>query len=183
MAILFVSKQAKQRLRAVNVDVYFKLADENAAKAQYLHETLAQTLAQRDQQRRKYEQAASQLKESEESARELFKQKLELIRRLQEMEAQLAIRARAARLIHPRAAARKNILAALSGTSPDAPIVRGLLGVIQHQTDTARLNVTLPNITNDARNFNAGRLASLEDLQGTVETLVLEAQKPAEKEE
>jgi hypothetical protein len=176
MAILIVPKKAARVLREFG-------ASNIAERYEPLLKELASTRQSRDGYQSKYRDASAKLTWAEDHYRKLLREKVGLIARIKELEQQLALRNRSVQLLLPRGKARENILAGLRGMGSEHPGLRALLAIVENASHHERNNVTLPNISNDARNINAGRMGGIEDVQNMIEQLVLKAQVPSEKDE
>lgn len=60
---------------------------------------------------------------------------------------------------------------AISGYSPDDPIIRAITQILVGIIDDERDMAIQPNLTNEARAFNCGRVASVIDLAEYLEVL------------
>ena len=70
------------------------------------------------------------------------------------------------------------ILSALGGVHEDNPVFKALVGIIGEQFHQESVAALQPNLTNEARQFNAGRAAAIADLNAHVLRLWQKANQP-----
>jgi len=70
------------------------------------------------------------------------------------------------------------ILSALGGVHEDNPVLKALLGIMHEQFHQESVAALQPNLTNEARQFNAGRAAAIADLNTHVQRLWQKANQP-----
>jgi hypothetical protein len=75
----------------------------------------------------------------------------------------------------------KDIKSGLLSLEPSHPYVQALNALLDHTVEEEQDSVTIANLADGARHFNAGRLAHAKDFRGVVKDLIAEAKREAEE--
>jgi len=67
---------------------------------------------------------------------------------------------------------------ALGGVHEDNPVLKALQGIISEQFHQENIAALQPNLTNEARQYNAGRASAIADLSAHVLRLWQKANQP-----
>jgi transcriptional regulatory protein LevR len=73
--------------------------------------------------------------------------------------------------------AEREILEAIKVLDPESPQWGAMHAIIEGQVETELSYLLTPNLTNDAAQYNRGRLAAMKDFQGTLFQLMERARE------